>query len=58
MGRRLGVLGLERGYDAFVARILPGNRAASALVRELVPGATVKFVGGDYEARLPLSASR
>jgi GNAT superfamily N-acetyltransferase len=53
---RLAGLAIERGYDAFVARILPENRAALGLMRALAPDASVKFVGGDYEARLPLTA--
>jgi GNAT superfamily N-acetyltransferase len=58
LARRLGALASERGYDAFVARILPGNRASLAFVRRLVPDASVKFVDGDYEARVPLTALR
>jgi GNAT superfamily N-acetyltransferase len=52
--RRLARLARERNFDAFVARILPENRAALGLVRDLAPDAQVRFVGGDYEARLPL----
>jgi RimJ/RimL family protein N-acetyltransferase len=55
LARRLCVVARDRGYDAFVARILPENRAALGLVRELAPDATVRFAGGDYEARFPLS---
>jgi GNAT superfamily N-acetyltransferase len=55
--RYLGALAAERGYDAFVARILPDNRAALGLMRKLVPGANVKYVDGDYEARFPLTTS-
>jgi GNAT superfamily N-acetyltransferase len=54
--RRLGALAVERGYDAFDARILPDNRAALGLMRKLAPGAIVKFVGGDYEARVSLTS--
>jgi predicted N-acetyltransferase YhbS len=54
LARRLAVVARDRGYDAFVARILPENRAALGLVRKLVPDASVRFTGGDYEARLPL----
>jgi len=58
VGRQLvcGVAALarERGYDHFIARILPQNRAALGLVRDLVPDACVTFAGGDYEVRLPL----
>jgi GNAT superfamily N-acetyltransferase len=54
--RRLGALAVEHGYDAFVARIRPDNRAALGLMRKLAPGANVKFVGGDYEARVSLTS--
>jgi GNAT superfamily N-acetyltransferase len=60
VGRRLvadvAVLARERGFDAFVATILPDNRAALGLMRELVPDASVRFEGGAYSARLPLTA--
>jgi GNAT superfamily N-acetyltransferase len=52
--RRLGSLARSRGYDTFVATILPENRAALGLVHRLAPGAGVTFVGGHYEARIPL----
>jgi RimJ/RimL family protein N-acetyltransferase len=55
LARRLCVVARDRGYDAFVARILPENRAALGLVRKLAPDATVRYAGGDYEARFPLS---
>jgi L-amino acid N-acyltransferase YncA len=55
LARRLCVVARDRGYDAFVARILPDNRAALGLVRKLAPDATVRFAGGDYEARFPLT---
>ena len=48
------VLARDRGYEAFVATILPDNRAALALMRELVPDATVHFTSGAYEAHLRL----
>jgi len=53
--RRLAVLARERGYDAFVATILPENRAALRLVRELASDAKMRFADGGYEARLPLT---
>ena len=56
--RRLGVLAARRGFDTFVASIHPDNRAALALLRELVPDATVWFSSGEYQARLPLAGSR
>jgi L-amino acid N-acyltransferase YncA len=55
LARRLCVVARERGFDGFVARILPENRAALDLVRKLAPDASVRFAGGDYEARFPLS---
>ena len=54
--RRLALLAHARGFEAFVATILPDNRAALTLMRKLVPDAQVRFAGRDYEARLPLSA--
>ncbi len=53
--RQLSELARARGCDTFVARILPGNRAALGLVRKLAPDVRVRFNGGDYEARLPLT---
>jgi RimJ/RimL family protein N-acetyltransferase len=55
--RRLSVLALDRGYETFVARVLPENRAALRLIRDLAPDASVNFDGGDYEAHLPLAAA-
>jgi GNAT superfamily N-acetyltransferase len=54
LARRLAALASERGYDTFVATMLPDNRAALGLVRKLVPDATVRWAGGEYEAALPL----
>ena len=48
-------LARRRGYDALVARTLPGNHAALALIRKLSPNAAVRFRSGEYEARLPLN---
>ena len=56
--RELAELARGRGYAVFVARIMPSNRAALGLVRKLVPDAQVRFGGGEYEARLPLAATR
>jgi ribosomal protein S18 acetylase RimI-like enzyme len=53
--RQLAELARGRGYDELVARIMPSNRAALGLVRKVVPGAQVRFHGGEYEARLPLA---
>ncbi len=58
LGKRLAVrlasLASDRGYDTFVATMLPDNRAALGLVRRLVPDATVRWAGGEYEADMPL----
>lgn len=54
LARRLAVLAKHRGYDTFVATMLPDNRAALNLMRKLVPGAEVRFVGGEYAAAMPL----
>jgi GNAT superfamily N-acetyltransferase len=51
---RLALLATERGYDTFVATMLPDNRAALGLVRKMVPDATVRWAGGEYEADMPL----
>jgi GNAT superfamily N-acetyltransferase len=55
---RLEALAGRRGYDTFVARILPENRAALELVRKFDPDVDVSFAGGEYEARIPFSARR
>jgi GNAT superfamily N-acetyltransferase len=58
LGQRLAVrlagLATGRGYDTFVATMLPDNRAALGLVHKLVPQATVRWAGGEYEADMPL----
>jgi RimJ/RimL family protein N-acetyltransferase len=54
LAARLAKLAAEQGYDTFVATMLPDNRAALGLVRKLVPDATVRFAGGEYEADMPL----
>jgi GNAT superfamily N-acetyltransferase len=53
--RHLAVLARDRGYDTFVARILPDNRAALGLMQRLAPDARLQFADGDYEARFPLT---
>ncbi len=55
---RLEALAGSRGYDAFVVRILPENRAALELVHKFDPDVNVYFAGGEYEARIPFSARR
>jgi GNAT superfamily N-acetyltransferase len=54
LAKRLANLATDRGYDTFVATMLPDNRAALGLVRKLVPDATVRWAGGEYEADMPL----
>ncbi len=54
LARRLATLATGRGYETFVATVLPDNRAALGLVRKLVPDATVRFAGGEYQADMPL----
>jgi GNAT superfamily N-acetyltransferase len=54
LAKRLAVLASDRGYDTFLATMLPDNRAALGLVRKLVPEASVRWAGGEYEAELPL----
>ena len=48
----LAELALAREYHTFVARTLPVNRAALALIRKLSPHAIARFAGGEYEVRL------
>ncbi len=52
--RRLTEVAVGRGYDAFVARILPDNRASLSLVHAVFPSAVVRLAGSEYEAHLPL----
>jgi GNAT superfamily N-acetyltransferase len=54
LARRLAALASERGYEAFVATMLPDNRAALGLVHRMSPDAVVQWNRGEYEARLPL----
>ncbi|HWS47694.1 MAG TPA: GNAT family N-acetyltransferase [Acidimicrobiia bacterium] len=59
VGRRLAVrlakVAEARGFDTFVASVLPDNRAALGLVHKLAPHAAVRWSGGEYEARMPLA---
>ncbi len=52
--RRLSTLAVARGFDTFVASILPENRAALSLVRALSPNTSVHWDRGEYEASIPL----
>jgi GNAT superfamily N-acetyltransferase len=54
LARRLAKLARDRGYERFVASMLPDNRAAIGLIRKLSPDATLRFASGEYEASLPL----
>jgi GNAT superfamily N-acetyltransferase len=54
LARRLAELARARGYERFVATMLPDNRAALGLIHKMSPDATVRFVSGEYEASLPL----
>jgi GNAT superfamily N-acetyltransferase len=54
LARRLARLAGVRGYDHFVATMLPDNRAALGLVHKFSPDATVRWSGGEYEASVPL----
>jgi RimJ/RimL family protein N-acetyltransferase len=51
---RLAKLARHRGYQRFVATVLPDNRAALGLLHKLAPQADVRFASGEYEASVPL----
>jgi ribosomal protein S18 acetylase RimI-like enzyme len=55
--RRLMTLGADRGYDAFVAHIVPDNRAALGFVRNIAPSASISCDRDGCEARIPLLPS-
>jgi ribosomal protein S18 acetylase RimI-like enzyme len=57
LSRRLATRAYARGYDSFVATVLPDNRAALGLMRKLSPHADVHFEGGEYEASMPLRSA-
>jgi len=54
LARRLANEALTHGIDHFVATMLPENRAALGLLRNLSPAASVRFDGGTYAAVAPL----
>jgi GNAT superfamily N-acetyltransferase len=54
LAARLAKLARDRGYERFVATMLPDNRAAIGLIRKMSPDATLRFASGEYEASLPL----
>ena len=55
LARRLMIMAAERGFTRFVANILPENRAALRLVRELAPDVSVRWDSGAYVATIPLA---
>ena len=54
LARRRAKVARARGYERFLATMLPDNRAALGLIHKVAPDATVRFVAGEYEASLPL----
>jgi ribosomal protein S18 acetylase RimI-like enzyme len=54
LARGLTELAVARGFDTFVATILPENRAALGLLRKLAPHASVTSNHAEYEAAIPL----
>jgi GNAT superfamily N-acetyltransferase len=52
--RRLAKLAGDRGYDEFVATMLPDNRRALGLMHKLSPDTKVVWARGEYEAHMPL----
>jgi len=57
LSRQLAQLAADRGYQRFVAVMLPDNRAALGLIRKLSPKAIVRWGRGEYEATMPLVAA-
>jgi ribosomal protein S18 acetylase RimI-like enzyme len=55
LARGLTELAVARGFDTFVATIMPENRAALGLLRKLAPHAAVRWSYGEYEAAIPLA---
>jgi GNAT superfamily N-acetyltransferase len=51
---RLAAIARVRGYDTFVATMLPENHVALTLVHRLSPRATLRCTKGEVEARIPL----
>lgn len=54
LAQRLVGVAVARGYEMFVASILPENRAALRFVRTLSDQVSVRWNGGEYEASIPL----
>jgi GNAT superfamily N-acetyltransferase len=54
--RRLARLARSRNFELLIANILPENRAALALVRDIAPRAVVQFHDGTYHVTMPLLA--
>jgi len=55
LARRLAALARRRGYHTLVATMLGENHAALQLVRQLAPGASVRWSDGSFQARMPLA---
>jgi GNAT superfamily N-acetyltransferase len=55
LARRLAAQALDHGFDEFVAIMLGDNQPALRLVRRVSPDADVRFDGGGFSARMPLS---
>jgi GNAT superfamily N-acetyltransferase len=55
--QRLAGLARVRDFDLLIANILPENRAALALVRDIAPSASVQFHDGTYHVTVPLLAA-
>jgi RimJ/RimL family protein N-acetyltransferase len=55
LARRLAARALERGYDRFVATMLPDNKAALGLLHKLSDDVSVRFADGGYAATIPLA---
>jgi RimJ/RimL family protein N-acetyltransferase len=53
---RLSELAVERGFDMFVARIMPDNQPALRLARALSRDTVIRMQHGEYEASIPLVA--
>jgi len=55
LAKRLMAVAAQRGFNRLVANILPDNRAALGLVRELGPDVSVCWDSGAYVATIPLA---
>jgi ribosomal protein S18 acetylase RimI-like enzyme len=55
LARGLTDLAVARGFDTFVATIMPENLPALGLLRKLAPQASVRWSLGEYEASISLA---